>query len=57
MTGEKKEHWMELCERAAIEQDPQKMLESISEINRLLQEKEDRLTRLRTAPDENKFQT
>ena len=47
MKAEKKEHWMELCERATTEQDPQKMLEIISEINRLLKEKEDRLSQLR----------
>jgi hypothetical protein len=49
--GEKKERWMELCEHAADEQDPQKMLEIITEINRLLQEKEDRLTKLRRVSD------
>ena len=51
MKGEKKELWMQLCERAAIEQDPIKMLELITEINRLLVEKEERLVRLRTAKD------
>lgn len=28
--------WMALCERAAVEQDPKKLLELVSEINRLL---------------------
>jgi hypothetical protein len=42
MIGEKKEQWMELCEKAAIEQDDQKFYELISEISRLLKEKEDR---------------
>ena len=46
MKGEKKELWMQLCEQAAIEQDPIKMLELITEINRLLVEKEERLVRL-----------
>ena len=46
MKGEKKEIWMKLCEQAAIEQDPIKMLELITEINRLLVEKEERLVRL-----------
>jgi hypothetical protein len=29
------EAWMSLCERAAVEQDPKKLLELVSEINRL----------------------
>ena len=43
MKGEKKEIWMQLCERAAIEQDPDKLMDLIKEINRLLEEKERRL--------------
>jgi hypothetical protein len=43
MKGEKKEHWMQLCEQAANEQDPQRLLELVNEINRLLEEKEQRL--------------
>jgi hypothetical protein len=35
--------WIELCEKAAIEQDPAKFMELIHEINRLLEEKEARL--------------
>jgi hypothetical protein len=38
-----KEQWHKLCERAAYEQDPDKLLELVSEINRLLEEKEQRL--------------
>jgi hypothetical protein len=38
-----KEHWLELCEQAAVEQDPKKLMELVEEINRLLQEKEQRL--------------
>jgi len=34
---------MHLCEQAAIEQDPQKLMELINEINRILEEKERRL--------------
>jgi hypothetical protein len=34
---------MHLCEQAATEQDPQKLLELINEINRILEEKERRL--------------
>jgi hypothetical protein len=29
------ETWIALCERAAVEQDPKKLLELVSEINRL----------------------
>ncbi len=43
MKGEKREQWMRLCEQAANEQDPQKLLELVREINRLLEEKEQRL--------------
>jgi hypothetical protein len=38
-----KEHWRQLCEQAAMEQDPDKLLELVSEINRLLEAKERRL--------------
>ena len=43
MKGEKKEKWMQLCEHAANEQDPDKLMELVREINRLLEEKERRL--------------
>jgi hypothetical protein len=42
---EKKEHWMTLCQRAAVEQDPERLLHLIAEITRMLDEKEDRLRR------------
>jgi hypothetical protein len=42
MTGEKKERWMELCERAANEQDREKFYDLVMEVSRLLKEKEDR---------------
>lgn len=35
-----KEKWMELCEQAAIEQDPDKLFRIVQEISRLLEEKE-----------------
>ncbi len=44
--GEKKEHWMELCAQAAVEQDPEKLHALVEEIERLLQEKEDRLKKV-----------
>lgn len=43
MTGETRKHWMEFCAQAAIEQDPNKLILLAEEINRLLQEKQDRL--------------
>ena len=47
MEGKTKEEWMRLCEQAAVEKDPQKLMELVNEINRLLKEKEDRLDALR----------
>jgi hypothetical protein len=43
LKGEKREIWMHLCEQAAVEQDPDKLMDLIKEINRLLEEKELRL--------------
>jgi len=40
---ENAERWKELCEQASVEQDPQKLVELIREINRLLAAKQDRL--------------
>jgi|KBSMisStaDraftv2_1062788.scaffolds.fasta_scaffold1107979_2 hypothetical protein len=45
MQGENAERWRALCEQAAIEQDPLKMMRLVTEINRLLLEKEERLLR------------
>jgi hypothetical protein len=47
MKGETKEIWKKYCELAAIEQDPDKLLELVKEINRMLEEKENRLLRAR----------
>jgi hypothetical protein len=54
MQGPTRERWEELCRQAAEEQDPKRLLELTAEINRLLQEKEDRLTaqRRQTGKDE-----
>jgi hypothetical protein len=51
MRGEKKEQWQQLCERAAVEQDPDKLLTLTQQINALLREKEERLLKLRTVKD------
>ena len=40
MKGEKLEQWRQLCELAAIEQDPERLIALVREINRLLEEKE-----------------
>ena len=39
MIGEKRERWQELCEQASVEQDSQRLLEIVAEINRLFEEK------------------
>jgi hypothetical protein len=49
-----KAHWMELCEQAAAEQDPKKLLALVEEINRLLLEKEKRVGIVFSAPPESK---
>jgi len=51
MQGEKKERWMELAERATVEQDPVEMLRLITEINQLLMEKEQRLVKRKESPN------
>ena len=43
MQGSVKEEWMQLCEQAVIEQDSDKLLVLIREINRMLDEKDQRL--------------
>jgi predicted house-cleaning noncanonical NTP pyrophosphatase (MazG superfamily) len=47
MKGKTRETWQEFCEQAAVEQDPDKLLELVREINRMLEEKENRLLRAR----------
>jgi hypothetical protein len=44
LQGKVKERWRELCEQAAIEQDPGKLSELVAEIDRLLEEKQKRLS-------------
>jgi hypothetical protein len=51
MQGEKKERWMELCAQVAVEQDGQKLLELVEQINELLEEKERRLGLLPPRPN------
>jgi hypothetical protein len=49
LKGETKEHWQQLCEQAAVEQDAERLMELIHEINRMLDEKEQRLKREHSA--------
>ncbi len=44
MQGQAKERWEALCEQSAKEQDPERLLKLVKEINRLLKLKEERLT-------------
>ncbi|MGB7150340.1 MAG: hypothetical protein WBD45_14380 [Terriglobales bacterium] len=39
---------MDLCEQASKEQDPEKLMELVAEIDRLLKEKQDGLNRSRS---------
>jgi hypothetical protein len=47
MKGERRDHWLRLCVEAADEQDSNRFLEMIAEINHLLHEKQMRLTNVR----------
>ena len=49
MRGKLKEDWMRLCEQIAVEQDSARMLKLVQELNRMLDEKEQRLARDRAA--------
>ena len=42
---------MRVCEQAAVEKDPDRLMQLVKEINRLLQEKESRLAALRRQKD------
>ena len=53
MQGPVKERWQILCEQAANEQDPQKLMDLVREINRLLEEKQKRLTESGMSPIES----
>lgn len=45
MQVETKEMWIQFCELAAVEPDPEKLMQLVKEINRVLEEKENRLRR------------
>lgn len=43
MRGKDAERWQELCAQAAVEQDSEKLMALVDEINRLLRQKTERL--------------
>jgi len=45
MRGETEKRWRELCEQAVHEQDANKLMKLIEEINQLVETKEERLLR------------
>jgi hypothetical protein len=51
MQGAKGERWRLLCEQAAKEQDSERLMELVKEINELLEKKQNRLTH--AAPSDN----
>jgi hypothetical protein len=40
--GKVKEDWIQLCEQVAIEKDPERMIVLLRELNRMLDQKEER---------------
>jgi len=54
---ENTERWMQLCEQAAVEQDPRKLIALVSEINDLLERKERRLGILLSHKTESRQQS
>lgn len=53
MQAETKEQCMQLCELAAREENPEKLLAIVQEISRLLEEKERRLATFRQSAGSN----
>ena len=43
MNDKTKEPWLQLCEQAAVEQDPERLLKLVNEISRMLDEKNQRI--------------
>jgi hypothetical protein len=44
-----KDHWLNLCKQAAVEKDPDKLLELIRKINTLLEERRARVLGTKSA--------
>jgi hypothetical protein len=53
MQGPTRERWLEICEQVIAEQDPDKFLKLITELNDLLDEKEERLLAQRKGMSEH----
>jgi len=53
MVWDNKESWMQLCELAAQEKDPVKLMALIGEIDRLLETKQQGVTRAPENPAKN----
>jgi hypothetical protein len=51
--GETKERWQQLCQQAATEQDPERLLLLVEEITELLQKKQARLYQQRLKPQKS----
>jgi len=52
-----KERWQELCKLAAVEQDSEKLLALVQEINRLLDDKRNRLLNKPLGASESKTES
>jgi hypothetical protein len=52
-----KERWQELCKLAAVEQDSEKLLALVQEINRLLDDKRNRLLNKQLEASESKTES
>jgi hypothetical protein len=46
---ESDERWKELCAQAVVEQDPERLMELVQELTRMLDEKEQMVRRARSA--------
>ena len=44
-----RERWFQLCQQAVMEEDPTRLFELVQEINHLLEERRERLRRLRSS--------
>ena len=49
-----KPHWMKLCQQASVEPDPEKLMELITEVTRLLDEKQRRLRQAHAESEDTK---
>jgi len=60
LRGEAKERWRELCERAVVEQDPDRFLTTIQQLLQVLEEREQTAVRhdgVRVPPSEKPYLT